>query len=303
MDTHHHHSHELNSLGPRNEETVATCPATGDDVNKQEAQAAGHVREYAGETYYLCCATCVRLFENDPQKYASSSREVSGLRLLQKTNLLGNVWSFSFMPTVPLTWKAGQFIRVELPHTAPDSEGTKRWFTISSAPYEGTVTITTRITPSTFKQALASLAIDERIPLLERPAGEFIWQNSKRPVVFIAGGIGITPYHSILKQRNQEGLPLSVTLLYANRTDDVLYKSEFDALAGADPSFQPLYVSGEPLTTEKAIDMIPVLLESFVYLSGPEQMVEGIARGLLAAGLSKDQLMQDFFPRYTDENY
>jgi ferredoxin-NADP reductase len=76
------------------------------------------------------------------------------LILKEKENLVDNIWAFRFEPSAPLDWSAGQYIRVDLPHDKPDAEGTKRWFTISSAPYEQIVQITTRITQSAFKQAL-----------------------------------------------------------------------------------------------------------------------------------------------------
>ncbi len=97
------------------------------------------------------------------------------MKLKEKENLIDNAWAFRFKPSQPLAWTAGQFIRVELPHDDPDDEGIKRWFTISSAPYEGIVQITTRVTDSTFKQALAALPVGGGLHLIEEPDGDFIW--------------------------------------------------------------------------------------------------------------------------------
>lgn len=109
------------------------------------------------------------------------------LKLIEKVHLTDNIWSFRFNSDGPLTWTAGQFIRVELPHAQPDNEGVKRWFTVSSAPHERVIQITTRVTDTTFKQALANLPIGGELQLLEKPDGDFVWQDSDRPVVFIAG--------------------------------------------------------------------------------------------------------------------
>jgi ferredoxin-NADP reductase/YHS domain-containing protein len=304
-DEQHHHHHHGEPADPQAIDPAmqATCIVTGDVVNKKEAEDAGHVREYNGHAYYFCCNTCVQLFEKNPDKYTAHHTLTLGLKLIEKENLVDNVWAFRFEPTTPLAWVAGQFIRVELPHDNPDAEGTKRWFTVSSAPYEGIIQITTRVTESTFKQALAALPVGDRLPLLEKPDGDFVWQDTGKPLVFVAGGIGITPFRSILKQRAHENLPLSVTLVYGNRTDDIVFKEEFDEYAQNNAAFKVQYVTGEPLTAEKLTELMPGLHLSLVYLSGPEPMVEALGDQLKAVGLPEAQLKQDFFPNYTEANY
>lgn len=301
-EEHHHHGAPADpaAIDPA---TQAICIVTGDVVNKQEAEDTGHVREHNGHSYYFCCNTCVQLFEKNPEKYTHHHAPALGLKLVEKENLVDNVWAFRFEPTASLTWIAGQFIRVELPHDNPDAEGTKRWFTVSSAPYEDIVQITTRITDSTFKQALAALPVGDRLPLLEKPGGDFVWLDSDKPLVFIAGGIGVTPFRSILKQRAHEHLPLDVTLVYGNRTDAIVFKDEFDSYAAQDQALKLHYVTGEPLTPEKLTALAPELNSSLVYLSGPEPMVEALGNQLKVAGLPESQLKQDFFPNYSEANY
>lgn len=225
------------------------------------------------------------------------------LKLTEKEHLVDNIWAFRFEPTTPLTWIAGQFIRVELAHHNPDAEGTKRFFTVSSAPHEDIVQITTRVTQSTFKQALAALPIGDRLPLLEKPDGDFVWEDSNKPLVFVAGGIGVTPFRSILRQRAHDHLPLNVTLIYGNRTDAIVFKDEFDKYAHTDPHFKVEYVTGEPLTAAKLNELVSNLNASLVYVSGPEPMVEALGDQLRAARLPEAQLKQDFFPNYTQANY
>jgi ferredoxin-NADP reductase len=225
------------------------------------------------------------------------------LRLKEKEHLIDNVWAFRFEPGEPLHWTAGQFVRVELPHDNPDDEGTKRWFTVSSAPYEGIVQITTRVTDSTFKQALAALPVGGELRLIEEPEGEFVWEDSDKPLVFVAGGIGITPFRSMLKQRAHDSLPLNVTLVYGNRTDDIVFKDELEGYAAKDSRFLVHYVIGEPLTAQSLADLVPTLNSSLVYVSGPEPMVEALSDELKAAGLPEDQAKQDSFPNYNATNY
>lgn len=303
-DEHEHHHHPESSDINIPAEQQAVCPVTGDMVDMQAAEAAGHSREYKGEKYYFCCANCTQLFDKDPEKYATHQvHSVTTLTLKEKEHLVDNVWAFRFISSTALTWVAGQFIRVELPHDNPDAEGTKRWFTISSAPYEGVVQITTRVTESSFKRALSQLTPGGELLLLERPEGDFIWEDSNKPLIFVAGGIGITPFRSMLRQRMHDNLPLSATLIYGNRTEAIAFKDEFDAYAVQHKEFTVEYITGEPLTAAKLAELKPNFNSSVVYMSGPEPLVEALGNELKAAGLQETQLKQDFFPNYTRSNY
>jgi ferredoxin-NADP reductase len=225
------------------------------------------------------------------------------LKLIRKTHLTDNVYNFEFEAHPDFSWKPGQFMRVELPHREPDKEGTKRWFTISAAPFEKHPAISTRITTSTFKQALANVPLDGELQLLATPDGDFLWEETDRPLVFVAAGIGITPFRSILMQRAHDGQPLKVTLVYGNRTEDAPFKAELDALAADHPDFKIHYVTGGLLTAGRLTELLPNLMNCLVYISGPEPMVEALGDGLRSAGLPEPQIKQDFFPNYTEANY
>jgi ferredoxin-NADP reductase len=226
------------------------------------------------------------------------------LTLYEKEHLVDNVWAFRFRPSEPLVWTAGQYVRVELPHDNPDEEGARRWFTNSAAPYEGILQITTRVTDTTFKQALFQLEIGStNLQLIEAPEGDFVWQDANMPVVFVAGGIGVTPFRSIIKQRIHDGRALNLSLVYGSRSPEVPFKDELSEWMSADPTLKVHYVSGSPLTTEAIFAEIPTLNSSLVYVSGPEPMVEALGDDLKTQGLPESQLKQDFFPNYDENNY
>jgi ferredoxin-NADP reductase len=225
------------------------------------------------------------------------------LTLINKEHLIDNIWAFRFRPSELLVWTAGQYIRVELPHDNPDEEGIKRWFTDSAAPYQGIMQITTRVTDSTFKQALSRLPEGGELQLIEAPEGDFVWQDSDLPIVFIAGGIGVTPFRSILKQRVHDELPINVTLIYGGRTDDLPFRDEFSEWAASNPGFKVKYSVGEPLTAESLAALQPSINQSLVYLSGPEPMVQALAEQLKSHGLLETQLKTDEFPNYNEGNY
>jgi len=224
------------------------------------------------------------------------------LTLQEKEHLIDNVWAFRFIPSEPQTWVAGQYMSVDLPHDNPDGKGTKRWFTISSAPFESFMQITTRITDSSFKQALSTLPIGGHLDLLDQPHGMFVWQETDKPLVFIAGGIGITSFRSILRQRAHDNLPLTAHLIYANRTNDIAFKEELDGYVLKDPKFKLDYVVGEPLTAARVTQLVPDINSALVYISGSIPLV-AMGNDLKLAGLPIDQFKQDFYPAYTDKNY
>lgn len=226
------------------------------------------------------------------------------LTLVEKIHLVDNVWAFLFTPSEPLGGIAGQYVQVELPHANADAEGTKRWFTNSAAPYQGILQITTRITESTFKHTLAKLEQGStELQLLAKPEGDFVWQEGERPLVFIAGGIGVTPFYSMLAQRAHDGQPLNVTLIYGSRTVDVPFKAELDQWASQDAGLQIHYAVGTPLTAESLTELVLGLNDALVYLSGPEPMVETLGDDLKNHGLAESQLKQGFFPNYNDSTY
>src|SRR5674476_218591 len=112
-----------------------------------------------------------------------------------------NIKTFWFEPDKPFHFTAGQFSELYLPHDHPDERGEKRWFTISSSPHEKLVSITTKFAlerGSSFKQTLSQLKPDATVELAEA-MGDFVLPvDQTRPLIFIAGGIGLTPFHSML---------------------------------------------------------------------------------------------------------
>lgn len=225
------------------------------------------------------------------------------LKLIDKEHLLDNVWAFRFEPSEKLEWIAGQYISVELPHDDPDGKGTKRWFTISSAPYEKIIQITTRVTESSFKRTLSQLDIGEDLQLLDSPHGTFVWQDGDRPLVFVAGGIGITPFRSVLKQRMHDKLPLNATVVYSSRSSDMPFKNELQAWMEQDDGLKVHFSVGVPLTATYLVELVPNLKESIVYLSGPQPLALTLIDDLEAYGIPSIRLKRELFPSYTKNNY
>jgi ferredoxin-NADP reductase len=222
------------------------------------------------------------------------------LKLIGKTHVVDNVWSFQFEPSRHLLHRAGQFIKVEIPHAGADDEGTKRFFTISSTPQDPFVQITTRITQSTFKQALAGIEPGSAVKLLDEPAGDFIWKPQQQNTVFIAQGIGVTPFYSMLKDRIQSDLPMEVALIYSSQSGLSLpFLPELGTWSHEHPEFK-IMTPIELITPALIAALIPKLQSATIYVSSPSSLI-----GLTAPpyNLPVRQLKTDYFPGYSQTSY
>jgi ferredoxin-NADP reductase len=229
---------------------------------------------------------------------------VMKLKLASRKIESPGVESFIFKPEKTLVWKAGQFLHYVLNHSSTDDRGSDRWFTIASAPCEKHVMITTRFDSkrsSTFKKTLKALKPGDSLEISDLD-GDFIVSDTRKEYVFIAGGIGITPFRAILKQAAHEGKLLRVTLLYANCKSVAAYKKEFDAMAKQNPNLTIHYLfSPQRIDKETVKEFVPDLKKPLFYVSGPEPMVESIGQMLQEIGIPKKRIKQDWFPGYPAE--
>lgn len=126
--------------------------------------------------------------------------------------------AFHFERPADFHFKAGQTLDLILPATITgDGQAARHTFSIVSAPHENGLTIATRMRGSPFKQAMAALAVGAHVEL-DGPFGALtLHHDRKRPAILVAGGIGITPFVSILRQAAKEGLAQSFILIYSNR--------------------------------------------------------------------------------------
>jgi ferredoxin-NADP reductase len=219
-----------------------------------------------------------------------------------------NIRTFYFKPERPVRYTAGQYTELHLPHKNPDDRGTKRWFTLSSPPEQEFLTITTKYAgedkSSSFKKALFHLEPGVELDMAD-PMGDFVLPKLiQTPLIFVAGGIGITPFHSILGWLAGTGEQRPIKLLYGVRNEDeIIFQETFDK-AGIEPTI----VVGEPsdawggergrITAELILGLEKPSDDTLVYVSGPEPMVQGLAKDLHKAGLTKHQIVSDEFPNY-----
>lgn len=225
------------------------------------------------------------------------------------------VITYWFKPDQPADQIAGQFLELTLPHEPADHRGNRRWFTISSSPTEPLLAITTKFASpkdsgdgSSFKRAMQQLKPGDSLDASD-PLGDFVVPlNPQIPLVFIAGGIGITPFHSIIQWLQATTTDADgrrpIQLFYSvSQPQDFLFMDLFEA---APIDFTPIVTRStpdwqgqtQPLTAAYIMEHAKPAPGSLVFISGPESMVIGLRRELIAAGLNSQQIVTDAFPGY-----
>lgn len=222
------------------------------------------------------------------------------LRLSRKFKETPDATTFVFASDEPLTWEAGQYGIYRLEHPNVDDRKNRRFFTIASPPFQGSPQITTRISEksSSFKKALNALEVGDQAELV-KVGGDFVMSDTAAQHVMIAGGIGITPYHSIIRQLDHDGQAINITLLYANRTKEFVFKPVLDEIATRNPNFNIQYLVEPQRIDEAVITSAAKDLSNPIYwISGPEPMVEAFEEMITQMGIEKDRIKTDFFPGY-----
>ena len=205
----------------------------------------------------------------------------------------------------------GQYFFVTLLDPPYDDErGARRHFSVVTSPNErGRLGFCTRLRDSAFKRSLVELPIGAEVEV-EQPKGSFLLpEDTTQPYVFLAGGIGITVFRSMLRYIAEEDLPHRVTLIYSNRDrDSTPFLDELSELEQTRDTFQLVLTmtddpswSGETrrIGPELLRDRLADDLRSYAYLvAGPPAMVDAMAEMLTTAGAPEERVSADRFSGY-----
>jgi len=161
--------------------------------------------------------------------------------------------------------------------------------------------ITTRIeaeNSSTFKKALININPGDFLECSE-PKGEFIIEDLSKKIIFIAGGIGITPMRSILLELVYEKKYFIADLLYANRDGNIVFKDELEEIKHFNKNFKIYNFIAPKIINEEELDSLYKEYGDVIfYLSGPINMIKVIENILYKKGVNKEYIKTDYFPGY-----
>ena len=230
----------------------------------------------------------------------AEKREVARETLLVVFDLLGQEVDF----------RPGQYFWVTLLDPPYDDEkGPRRHISVVTSPTErGVLGLCTRLRDTAFKRSLRELPVGTEVDV-EEPKGSFVLpEETDRPYVFIAGGIGITVFRSMLRYIADQGLPHRVTLVYSNRDrESAAFLDELVELEGALSNLRLVLTMTDDAGWEGETRRIDAAflrdhlgeLGSYTYLvAGPPAMTEAMEQVLRDAGIPDEQVRADGFSGY-----
>lgn len=217
-------------------------------------------------------------------------------KLVKKEDEAIGTKSFFFVPSEEFTWQAGQYAYLTF------GEITKQ-FTISSSPTEKIIRITTRIRQnSEFKQKLNKLEVGEEVEA-RAPFGTFIFENNNFDNVYLAGGIGITPFRSFIKYNMDQKLGSKIYLIYSNSDNDFVFRNELDKWQKENDFIKIHYYNSSVSGHLDAKNLLPLFddlnIKNTIFWSvGPTPFVNAIEDILEEVMIPQDQIRTEKFIGY-----
>lgn len=231
-----------------------------------------------------------------------------------KKQLSADTLEFAFDKNPDFKFIPGQFMEWTIPHKNADSRGNRRYFSIASSPTEQIIKILVKFysPSSSYKKELFNITEGSKI-IASQVSGDFtLPKNMQIPLVFIAGGVGIAPFISMIQYLIDNHITADIILIYSNKTaNDILYKDVLDR--ARQNGIRVIYVltdvnnlpigwqglSGH-MNEETIRTQIPDFSKRRYYVSGPQLMVQNFESILLKAGVKKNKIKADFFPGYSE---
>lgn len=231
-------------------------------------------------------------------------------KLISKKQIADGTMEFILEKPQDFKYRAGQFFDIFLEKKSADAKKSSyvHGFSFASAPFEEYLVAATRMRNSDFKNAIRDLP-DNTALQLDACFGNFtLPKDTSRPIVFIIGGIGITPVRSMVAQASHDKTEHQLTLIFANKNPAYApYTKDLEQFAAQNPNFKfvPTYTDTKVANAESGrvtIDMIrryvPDLNAATFYLSGPAGMVRATREILMAADVDEDYIRTEEFDGY-----
>lgn len=241
--------------------------------------------------------------------FVLARRQAVTLTLKERKRLTPSTEEFVFTPSVPVPFSAGQYMEVMLPHKRADFRGVRRRFSIVSAPSSDDIRFGIKFyePSSSFKRTLRSLEAGATLQV-STIEGDFVLpKDSSRPLLLVAGGIGITPYISQLQCMRSRKEKRDIVLVYAvSAVGEIAYESILKKsgirviiVAPEKPKHLPdgwVFAKGTRLSAETISECIPDAAERWAYVSGPTPFVATVKKLLKRAGVRA--VKTDYFTGY-----
>ncbi len=242
--------------------------------------------------------------------YAVGPRLRVQLRLKRSERISGDSRDFVFEPGRRFGYQPGQYMEFTFQHPGTNSRGARRFFTLASSPTEPDLRLGVKFYQpgSSYKRGLLQLTPQTPIVATQLGGDFTLPKDPRRKLVFIAGGIGVTPFRSMVKYLLDTNQPRPITMLYsARRLEDLVYRDIFDAartrlgariyyLISKGSTQPPVYTI--PISEDVIRQAVPGLDDHLFYISGPHGMVVSVSEMLRNLGVPGRNIKKDFFSGY-----
>jgi ferredoxin-NADP reductase/Na+-transporting NADH:ubiquinone oxidoreductase subunit NqrB len=234
--------------------------------------------------------------------FAVSPKRRWSLTYKTRTKVTEELYDYEFNPDAPLQFLPGQYMEwtIEAPLLKQDDRGNRRTYTIASAPGEKTVHIGVRMPKnmSTYKTAWANFTAGDTV-YAGQVAGSFVLpHDASEKLLLIAGGVGVTPYRSMIKHLIDTNDKRDIVLLYSAKSEEeFMFRQVFDEAQSV--GAQVIYVADpSPLRDAVLQKHVPDISSRKAYISGPPLMVRHTKKILRNLGVPRRSIKTDFFSGY-----
>jgi len=217
-----------------------------------------------------------------------------------------DVTSYRFPRPTELNYKPGQYFMITIKQ---DDKELIHHFSFSSSPTEKDhFEFTKKLTDHEYSNALKAAKIGDWARI-DAPYGQFTFEGEYPKIALLAGGIGITPFISIIKNATDKLLDSKITLFYGCRTEgDIVFKNELETMKNGNKNLKMVCVINQPsmewkgetgiITADMIQKALPDYKENIFYTCGPPPMVKAMETIIESLGLPKSQMKEEYFTGY-----
>lgn len=213
------------------------------------------------------------------------------ITLISTTHIVDDLYRFRFSKPPAVEFDAGDYVELEL---KSDTFEDRRWFTISSSPAAEYLEFITKIHPhgSEFKQHLAHIAPGSAATI-SPPMGTFnLPRSGSKKIVWIAAGIGVTPFLSMSRWLQHTKQDFDITTIYVAKPGAFYFEDELKKVSTG------FHKTSERISSDWIYQKVDTIHDRIIYLSGPEAFCTTLFDAFLARGLTRRQINLDYFPGY-----